>query len=403
MSKSEWVPASLGDFITSINSGVSVNSNDRPKGPGEIGVLKTSAVSAGLFKAHENKVVAKRDRSRVAEPLLGGTVLFSRMNTPQLVGESCYVEEGDPSLFLPDRLWQIRVDPERVDARWFSYLLLEPRIASEIKGLATGTSGSMKNIAKASFLGIRAILPPLDEQRRIAAVLDVLGDRIRTTGQIIEKRRHVHEGLLQRLFDSSRSDLPSMSIGVVADSYAGGTPSRSVPGFYGGGIPWVKSGEVNRSSIEWTEETISAAALQSSSVRWVPAEVPVVAMYGATAGVVSWTRIRVTTNQAVLAIVPRTNNVSARWLYWALVKYSPVILTSVQGSGQPNLSKAIIDRVFVPVPSREDQARTAEILDSSQKDFETEAALLHKLQKVKIGLMADLLAGRVRIPEGAVS
>jgi len=137
MSRSEWIPARLAECVATINSGVSVNSDDRPRGPGEVGVLKTSAISAGSFKAYENKVVAKRDLSRVAEPVLGGSILLSRLNTPQLVGESCYIEADDPSLFLPDRLWQIRVDSSRVDARWLSYALREPRVASEIKGLAT--------------------------------------------------------------------------------------------------------------------------------------------------------------------------------------------------------------------------------------------------------------------------
>ena len=162
MSRSEWIAARLAECVASVNSGVSVNSDDRPRGPGEVGVLKTSSVSAGSFKARENKVVANRDRSRVAEPVLGGSVLFSRMNTPQLVGESCFVEMDDPSLFLPDRLWQIRVNPSRVDARWLSYSLLEPHIAGKIKSLATGTSGSMKNIAKSSFVNIRLLVPPIE-------------------------------------------------------------------------------------------------------------------------------------------------------------------------------------------------------------------------------------------------
>jgi len=365
-------------------------------------VLKTSAVSKGRFYPEENKAVWSTEVRRASEPVRGGSILFSRMNTPNLVGESCYVAEDHPTLFLPDRLWQLRAEPDApVSMNWLAYVLQGSLSRRFIQDHATGTSATMKNFSKASLRAIPVRLPPVPEQVQIAAVLETLDDRISATEEILNKLRLIKQGLLQRLMFRKGSGA-SVEIRQLADTYAGGTPPRSGSHLYGGEIPWAKSAELNQGSISTTEETITERALESSSVRWVPSGVPLIAMYGATAGVVSWTKIRLTTNQAVLALVPRTREVNPRWLYWALVHHAPKILSSVQGSGQPNLSKGIIDGYELVVPSIEEQQNIADILDSNESRMDIETAELDKIRAFGRGLTSDLISGRVRVsPEGA--
>ena len=71
----------------------------------------------------------------------------------------------------------------------------------------------------------------------------------------------------------------------------------------------MKSGELRKPAIHSTEEHLSSLGLAASSAKWVPSRTPLIAMYGATAGCVSWLAIDATTNQAVLALVPRSANV----------------------------------------------------------------------------------------------
>lgn len=102
-------PTTLAALVASISSGCSVNADDRPPSAGEYGVLKTSAVGGGRFRPLESKAVWPREVSRLNCPVEAGMILFSRMNTPQLVGENAFVDQDHPGLFLPDRLWAIRV------------------------------------------------------------------------------------------------------------------------------------------------------------------------------------------------------------------------------------------------------------------------------------------------------
>lgn len=81
---------------------------------------------------------------------------------------------------------------------------------------------------------------------------------------------------------------------------SGGTPSRAVPEYFGGSIPWVKTGEVKKGFIYETEECITELGLENSSAKLIPPNSLIVAMYGDgdTAGNVAVNKVPVTTNQA---------------------------------------------------------------------------------------------------------
>jgi type I restriction enzyme S subunit len=170
----DWEVAPLGKVVERLEAGVSVNSVDeglRSYGH-EQAILKTSAIAGGQFLPHESKKIAPRDIRRARLNPRADTIIISRMNTPDLVGECGYVISDFPNLFLPDRLWMTHCRrSSQVSVRWLNYLLTRAPYKSRIKGLATGTSGSMKNIAKDALLAMPIAYPDGDEQRAIADVL----------------------------------------------------------------------------------------------------------------------------------------------------------------------------------------------------------------------------------------
>jgi type I restriction enzyme S subunit len=178
---------------------VSVNAEDRECKTGEIGVLKVSSVWGGSFIPHNHKAVLPDEMSRVAEPVLGGRIIISRANTPALVGESAYVETAYPELFLPDKLWQSEPSDKPHSVKWLGFYLQCPFVREEISKAATGTSGSMKNIAKPAFLRIPMPLIPLGEQERIAEILTEVTSKVRN---LLNQQAHYYtlkRGLMQKL------------------------------------------------------------------------------------------------------------------------------------------------------------------------------------------------------------
>ena len=194
-------PDTLASLVAAISSGCSVNADDRPPAAGEFGVLKTSAVGGGRFRPLESKAVWPREESRLKCPVEAGLILFSRMNTPQLVGENAFVDEDHPSLFLPDRLWAIRVkEDEGVLPEWVATILQTRQARAFITGEATGTSGSMKNIARTSLLRLPLRKLPhsdqVDAMKTVHALQAEIDALISERGKLTALRLGLRDDLL---------------------------------------------------------------------------------------------------------------------------------------------------------------------------------------------------------------
>ncbi|PIG00369.1 restriction endonuclease subunit S [Comamonas sp. 26] len=194
-----WKVGVIGNYVSALRSGVSVNAEDRTHQEGEVGVLKVSGVLNGQFRPNEHKTVLSEELSRVAEPVKQGRIIISRANTPALVGESAYVDSSRPDLFLPDKLWQTQASDTPHSVKWLAYYLQSPSVRQEISKAATGTSGSMKNIAKPAFLGIPMPLIPLPEQEKMADILTAVTSKLTA---LVGKQAHfqaLKRGLMQKL------------------------------------------------------------------------------------------------------------------------------------------------------------------------------------------------------------
>ncbi|MCY4517833.1 MAG: restriction endonuclease subunit S [Acidimicrobiaceae bacterium] len=269
--------------------------------------------------------------------------------------------------------------------------------SSRIQKSRLGRGSTVIHIYDEELRDLVIPVPPLDEQQRIADILDTIDESIQASERVISKHEQVLEGILQRAsLGRPDSKLSTLALADFCALSAGRTAPRSVPEYYGGGIPWIKSGEVAGSSVLTTEETVSAKAVQDLQLRIVPSGTPVVAMYGATAGEVGWLEIDAATNQAVLAVEPEHDRANRRWLYWALRIGSRRMLASVQGSGQPNLSKQIIGATKISLPDLEMQLAEVARIDSAHASIEAHRATAKKLRGIRTGLVGDLLSGRIR-------
>jgi type I restriction enzyme S subunit len=102
-------------------------------------------------------------------------------------------------------------------------------------------------------------------------------------------------------------------LGDLGEWGAGATPSRSNPAYYGGSIPWFKSGELKADYVTQSDEFVSELALKECSLRHnTPGDV-LIAMYGANIGQTAIVGVQCTTNQAVCACTPHAG-LSARFL-----------------------------------------------------------------------------------------
>jgi type I restriction enzyme S subunit len=145
---------------------------------------------------------------------------------------------------------------------------------------------------------------------------------------------------------------------------SGGTPSRERQDFFGGDIPWVKSGELASGRVDTTEESITLEALASSSAKLMPPGTLLLAMYGATVGAVATLGIEAATNQAICCIAP-TEELTERYVAGFLRTKKNELISKAAGGAQPNISQSIIRDLDIPLPpvptQNEYSARVGEI------------------------------------------
>lgn len=163
-----WAVKPLGEVIDKLEAGWSVNGDARSRRSDEYGVLKISAVTSGSFRPREHKAVSQDAVDRELVTPRKGDLLFSRANTRELVAATCLVEQDEPRLFLPDKIWRVIPRPKIAATPYVRFLLAHERFRGELTKTATGTSGSMLNVSMEKLRALRAPIPPFSTQERFA-------------------------------------------------------------------------------------------------------------------------------------------------------------------------------------------------------------------------------------------
>jgi len=151
-------------------------------------------------------------------------------------------------------------------------------------------------------------------------------------------------------------------LGEIGVWKSGSTPSRNNNKYYGGDIPWVKSGEVKQGRIVKTEELITELALNECSLSLNPVGSVLVAMYGANIGEVGILDIEAATNQAVCACRTYTA-FDERYLLSLIASLKPYFISQGAGAAQPNISREKIVATPFPLPPLPEQHRIVAKID----------------------------------------
>ena len=162
---------------------------------------------------------------------------------------------------------------------------------------------------------------------------------------------------------------------------SGGTPKSTVDEYYGGGIPWLNTKEVNFNRIYSTESSISDAGLKNSSAKWIDKNAVIVAMYGATAAKCAVGMIPLTTNQACCNLMVDETKADYRFVYYAIVNSYSVLAALANGGAQQNLNAQLIKDFEIALPSLETQRRIADILSTIDDKIENNTRINHNLEE----------------------
>ena len=321
--------------------------------------------------------------------LLHNDLLFNRTNSSEWVGKTAIYKGERPAIYAG---YIIRLRTIFVNADYINFVMnsqYHRNWCNDVKTDAVNQS----NINAQKLSVFRVPLPPIEEQKRIVKEIkrwlslikviksgkENLQESIKQTkskvldlaihGKLVPQNPNEEPAieLLKRINPKAEiitdnghyQKLPDgwclTILGSIGTWQSGATPSRLRKDYYGGNIPWLKTGDLNDGIITNIPEFITEKALEETSVKLNPTDSILIAMYGATIGKIGILSFPATTNQACCACLDY--KIDKMYIFYFLLSNRINFVSMGGGGAQPNISKEKIVNTTFPLPPLAEQKR----------------------------------------------
>ena len=166
-----WDVVKLSECLERIDNGKSFTCDSNAREGVFPAILKLSAATYGDYRPYENKALLDEKQFVESVQVHRGDLLFTRKNTPDLVGMAAYVFETPEKLMMPDLIFRL-VTNERMTPTFLWQLINNREFRPAIQGISGGSAKSMSNISKERLKNIEIICPTISEQKKLEGVLD---------------------------------------------------------------------------------------------------------------------------------------------------------------------------------------------------------------------------------------
>lgn len=296
---------------------------------------------------------------------------------------------GDKTIFHY-HIWKITVDEHLIDKNFLFYFLEWD--AEQIKR-NMGSGSTMIHVTKGAMEQRDIILPPLDEQRRIAEVLRSVDEAIAANRVAVDAARRTLEALAAEIVAEAPDTRAVADFGTVV---TGGTPSPKNANLWDGDLPFVTPGDLDDECISVRDAARSLNASAPHRARVLPANSVLVTCIGSTVGKVAISRRECATNQQINAIC--CDPALAGYVYLACLAAYDEIVANAGKQAVPIINKSTFSGLSLPYFPRERMLEISEAVDALDDERERSVAALDRLTSTKTSMMTDLLSGRVRVP-----
>ncbi len=299
---------------------------------------------------------------------------------------------------------------QNLDIEYFYYLLQK----LEYYFSTRGQPGTQVNL-NTNIVGTTKIpVPPLAEQKKIAAILSSVDKVIEKTESLINKLKDLKKAMMQELLtkgightkfkNSPLGKIPEewevVNMQDLAEVIGGGTPDRSNPKFWNGNISWITPSEVvnnNQIYVNRTKEYITLKGLKCSSAKLHPPGT-VLMTSRASIGFTAINTIPMATNQGFQSLRCK-DRLFNLYMYYLLQQLKPKLISFAVGTTFLEIPNNEIKKWKIEIPPLTEQKKIATVLIKIHNIIKQKQIFLSKIQNLKTALMQDLLTGKVRVKE----
>lgn len=229
-----------------------------------------------------------------------------------------------------------------------------------------GRGATFKEISKTIVEDIEIPLPPLETQKKIAAVLARAQELIDKRKQQIEMLDEFLQSVFLDMFGdpvTNPDGLPTISLGEIGKWQSGGTPSRAKPEFFQGNIPWLTAGELNHLYVYDSIESITQKAIQETSARFIEKGSLLLGMYDTAALKSSINMMNCSCNQAIAFSKLDESRANTLYVYHIIQYGKDHYKRQQRGVRQKNLNLSMIRNLEILYPPISEQNRFAGVVD----------------------------------------
>ncbi|MDX9724455.1 MAG: restriction endonuclease subunit S [Myxococcota bacterium] len=407
------------DQIANIERGLTYSSEQECSSSedGAVCVLRIPNVQNQRFVADDLKYlkgISDRHVTRYSVPP-GSILMVGSNGNADRVGNCCFVEAQARYVFAS---FLLRVVPDQIsiESRFLYYLLAGGDVQAAITDSVAGTTG-LKNISLEMLRAYSFAIPPLLEQKKIAAILCSVDEAIQATQAVIDQTRRVKEGLLQDLLTrgmpghtrfkmTELGEIPEewevRRLGDICELVTSGP--RGWAAYYADdGDVFLRSQNIKNGFLDWTDSAFVRPPDGSETLRarLSPRDV-LITITGNNVGnvaVFGGSKLPAYASQHV-GVVRLSDRGMAPFLAAYLSPDGPgqrQLLKESYGQSKPGLSLIQLRNLLTPVPSNHERVRIDECISSVGQSISNSHLKLIVLQQAKSGLLQDLLTGKVRV------
>lgn len=266
-------------------------------------------------------------------------------------------------------------------------------IQKQIDEVMGATINQLTNKDLATF---QIPLPPTkDEQTAIATALSDADALINSLEKLITKKRNIKQGAMQKLLQP-KEGWEVKKLGEIAEIVGGGTPSSFIPSYWNGTINWFTPTEIGESKYTFESvRKITKDGFLNSSGKMLPIG-SILLTTRAGIGDLSILMCEGCTNQGFQSLIAK-EGYNNEYIYYLMGTLKNVLIQNASGSTFLEISPKKIKQIEISIPALEEQNQIATILSDMDSEIIALEVKLDKYKKVKLGMMQNLLTGKIRL------
>lgn len=364
----------------------------------------------GALKDEEWKSISEDDSKDYL--LNEGEILFAR--TGATVGKTYLYQKKDGRCAFAGYLIRFVPEKNQLDSEFLFYYAHSNRYWKWLNSIQTW--GVQPNVNAEQYSSMPILLPPIQEQQKIASIFSNVDSLIQQTQKVIEQTQRLKKGLMQKLLKKGigHNKFKKTVFGQIPDRWdliqfsefgkwvGGGTPSKKNPKYWvGGNILWITPKDMKSLEIEDSQDKITKLGSENSFAQLIPKDaILLVVRSGIIAKYfpVAITKKPVTVNQDLKAIILK-DFLNPKFLLHLLLFYNNILRLNCfkRGTTVHSMDIPYLRKFSLPIPSKKEQEQIESILSNIDSKIDELKHDKSSLESLKKGLIQKLLTGQIRV------